>query len=162
MKKLAVLSIVALVGAKLLAADPAFSPSLFWMWNAKLDLPVLLSQLEDMYAHGLRSVCVHPFPVNFRKGLYESSMSPDYLTDDFVKVFAAVVRHARELGMDAWLYDEGGWPSGGACGLVAASDAAGAFRRRWLTKEGAVYAEPYAGNPPYPSMIEKGAVERFI
>ena len=146
--------------------DPAFSPGYFWMWNAKLDPAVLVAQLEDMHAHGLRSVCIHPFPKGFRKGLVESNMEPDYLTPEYMKVFATVVRRARELGMDAWLYDEGGWPSGGACGLVAKADAAGAFcrRRMRLSAEGdpQLAVDPHASNPPYPSMIERGATEAFL
>ena len=146
--------------------DPAFSPGYFWMWNAKLDPAALVAQLDDMHAHGLRSVCIHPFPKGFRRGLFESHMEPDYLTPEYLDVVSRVVRRARELGMDAWLYDEGGWPSGGACGLVAKADAGGAFRRRRMELspggEPRLVVEPHAGNPPYPSMIEKGATEAFI
>ena len=146
--------------------DPAFSPGYFWMWNAKLDPAVLVSQLEDMHAHGIRSVCIHPFPMGFRRGICESHMEPDYLTPEYLDVFAQVVRRARELGMDAWLYDEGGWPSGGACGLVAKADASGAFcrRRMKISNEGEpqMIVERHTGNPPYPSMIEKGATEAFL
>lgn len=147
-------------------SDPAFSPGYFWMWSHRLDLGKLIAQLEDMRAHGLRSVCVHPFPKSFRKGFYESEMEPDYLTPEFLRIFAQVVRRARELGMDVWLYDEGGWPSGGACGLVAASDPEGRFRRRVMRVNAdgqpESVTEPHAGNPPYPSMIEKGATARFL
>ncbi len=146
--------------------DPAFSPGYFWMWNGRLDVPTLISQLDDMHAHGLRSVCIHPFPTNFRRGIFESHMEPDYLTSEYLDVFAKVVKRARELGMDAWLYDEGGWPSGGACGLVASGDAEGRFRRRRLSigadGKPTLVVEPYSGNPPYPSMIEKGAVDSFL
>jgi hypothetical protein len=146
--------------------DPAFSPGYFWMWSSKLELPKLIWQLEDMHAHGLRSVCIHPFPMNFRKGIFESDMEPDYMTSEYLDVFAKVVKRARELGMDAWLYDEGGWPSGGAGGLVAQGDTEGRFRRRRLriAADGnpELITEPYAGNPPYPSIIEKGAIEAFL
>ena len=146
--------------------DPAFSPGYFWMWNAKLDAGQLIAQMEDMYAHGLRSVCIHPFPKGFRRGVLESHMEPDYLTPEYLAVFAKVVKRAEELGMDAWLYDEGGWPSGGACGLVAKADAKGAFcsRRLALSADGELTLEtqPYCGNPPYPSMIEAGATEAFL
>ena len=36
--------------------DSMFSPGYFWMWNAKLDVSQLKSQLDDMVAHGVRSV----------------------------------------------------------------------------------------------------------
>lgn len=156
------------IGAAAFASDddPAFSPGYFWMWNAKLDADRLIAQLEDMHAHGMRSVCIHPFPKGFRKGILETHMEPDYLTPEYLAVFAKVVKRAAELGMDAWLYDEGGWPSGGACGLIAKADAKGAFRPRRLTLsadgELSLEAFPYRGNPPYPSMIEAGATEAFL
>ena len=166
MKRIVLFAFLAVVGSLAAEIDPAFSPGYFWMWNAKLDPTVLIAQLEDMHAHGLRSVCIHPFPKGFRRGILESHMEPDYLTPEYLDVFAKVVRRARELGMDAWLYDEGGWPSGGACGLVAKADAEGAFRRRrmQISPDGKpqMVVEPHTGNPPYPSIIEKGATEAFL
>ena len=154
------------VGAFAVDDDPAFSPGYFWMWNAKLDVGQLIAQLEDMHAHGLRSVCIHPFPKSFRKGVLESHMEPDYLTPEYLDVFARVVKRADELGIDAWLYDEGGWPSGGACGLIAKADTKGAFCPRRLARssdgELSLKAYPYRGNPPYPSMVEAGATEAFL
>ena len=168
MKKLKIAIAAALfaaaAGASEAECDPAFSPGYFWMWNAKLDPAVLVAQLEDMRAHDVRSVCIHPLPKGFRRGIIESHMDPDYLTPEYLDVFAKVVKRARELGMDAWLYDEGGWPSGGACGLVAKADATGAFCRRRLSADGEpkVIVERHGGNPPYPSIVEKGTTEKFL
>ena len=163
---IAVAIFAAAAGASAAEIDPAFSPGYFWMWNAKLAPAVLIVQLEDMRAHDVRSVCIHPFPKGFRRGIIESHMDPDYLTPEYLDVFAKVVRRARELGMDAWLYDEGGWPSGGACGLVAKADAKGAFCRRRLALsadgEPKVVVEQHGGNPPYPSIAEKGTTEAFL
>ena len=86
--------------------DPVLSPAFFWMWNAPLDAEPLCAQLEDMRSHGLRSVCIHPFPKGFRPASCPSAMEPDYLAPAFLDVFAAVVRRAGELGMHAYLYDE--------------------------------------------------------
>ena len=166
MKRIVLFAFLAVVGSLAAERDPAFSPGYFWMWNTKLDPAALIAQLEDMHAHGMRSVCIHPFPKGFRRGILESHMEPDYLTPEYLDVFAKVVRRARELGMDAWLYDEGGWPSGGACGLVAKADADGAFcrRRMQISSDGKpqMVVEPHSGNPPYPSIIEKGATEAFL
>ena len=143
--------------------DPVFSPAFFWLWNAPLDAAALCAQLEDMRAHGLRNVCIHPFPKGFRPGSCPSGMDPDYLTPAFLDVFAAVVRRAGELGMHAWLYDEGGWPSGGACGLVAGSDPEGRFAPRERTSaDGAPRARPYGAAPARPSVVEPGATQRFL
>ena len=143
--------------------DPVFSPAFFWMWNAPLDADALCAQLEDMRAHGLRNVCIHPFPKGFRPASCPSAMEPDYLTPAFLDVFAAVVRRAGELGMHAYLYDEGGWPSGGACGLVAASDPEGRFApRERTTAGGAPRVRPYGAAPARPSVVEPGATRRFL
>ena len=143
--------------------DPVFSPAFFWMWNAPLDADALCAQLEDMRAHGLRNVCIHPFPKGFRPKSCPSGMEPDYLAPAFLDVFAAVVRRAGELGMHAWLYDEGGWPSGGACGLVAASDPEGRFAPREVAAgDAAPRARPYGPCAPYPSLLEPGATQRFL
>ena len=139
--------------------DPLFSPAFFWIWNAPLRVGELCAQLEDMRAHGLRNVCIHTFPKGFRPGTCPSEMAPDYLTPEFLDVFAAVVRRAGELGMHAYLYDEGGWPSGGACGHVAASDSEGRFAPREITStaSGENWASPPGGPPggrPLPARPE--------
>ena len=146
--------------------DPVFSPAYFWMWNGKLDAAKLIAQLEDMHAHGLRNVCIHPFPKGFRDW-FPTEMAPDYLTDGYLEVFTKVVRRAGELGMHAYLYDEGGWPSGGACGLVAASDSEQQFvpQEIALGPDGkpSVGLRKYPqGRAPYPSVIARGTTQRFI
>lgn len=145
------------------------SPAYFWMWNAKLEPQKLKAQLDDMHAHGMRSVCIHPFPSDFRpNGGFDTSMSPEYLSKEYMLVFSNVVEHAASLGMNVWLYDEGGWPSGGACGQIAAADKEGRFRRRLFgygngREEFALRPMPYGkGRRNYPSIIEKGATEDFI
>ena len=146
--------------------DPVFSPAYFWMWNGTLDAPKLCAQLEDMHAHGLRNVCIHPFPKGFRDW-FPTEMAPNYLTDGYLDAYAKVVHRAGELGMHAYLYDEGGWPSGGACGLVAASDPKQRFvpREIALDPDGKPRVRMRAypkGRAPYPSVIERGTTQRFI
>lgn len=147
---------------------PEFSASYFWMWNDRLDVEKLCSQLEEMHSHGIRSVCVHPVPKAFRPARFTTAMEPDYLTPAYMEVLKKVSDRAAELGMNFWLYDEGGWPSGGACGLVAESDPEGRFNARTLVAaENAtgyeIKREYYGeGRNSYPSIIEKGAAERFI
>ena len=146
--------------------DAVFSPAYFWMWNGHLDAKGLCAQLEDMRAHGLRNVCIHPFPKGFRDW-FPTEMEPDYLTGDYLDVFAKVVRRAGELGMHAYLYDEGGWPSGGACGRVVASDPEGRFTPREIVrgKDGglAVVARSFPkGRAAFPSLIERGTTQRFL
>ena len=144
------------------------SPAYFWMWNAKLDPARLNAQVDDMLAHGMRSLCIHPFPKNFRPGAFDTEMSPDYMTKDYLLVFSNVVEHAASLGMNVWLYDEGGWPSGGVCGQIAADDSEGRFKKRMFgfgdgNQPLALRSMPYgSGRKNYPSVIEKGTTEEFI
>lgn len=145
------------------------SPGYFWMWNTKLTPEKIRSQLDDMAKNGVKSVCIHPFPRDFRPGYFIADMEPDYLTPGYLEMFKVAIDHAAKLGMTAWLYDEGGWPSGGACTLVAKSDAEGRWRQRFIGY-GADGAQPFGvraqeygtGRASYPSMIEPGATERFI
>lgn len=142
--------------------DPLRSPAFFWVWNDRLELPRLYEQLEDMRTHGIRNVCVHPFPKGFRPESCPSRMEPDYMSEEFLAVFSNVVDRAAELGMHSYLYDEGGWPSGSACGQVARSDKAGLFRRREIDAEGKLTAIDYTPESQRPSILERGEVERFI
>lgn len=148
---------------------PEHSPAYFWMWKDRLDLDVLLKQLEDMKAHGLDSVCVHPFPKAFRPGYFQSAMEPDYLSPEYLEILKKVCARAGELGMNFWFYDEGGWPSGGACGRVAASDTKGEWLPLQIEASAAAPGYTFVRQPKYtpgrgslPSALEKGATARFI
>lgn len=151
-----------MLAAWALAGDPVRSPGFFWMWNDRLELPKLRAQLDDMRAHGIRNVCIHPFPKGFRPLSCPSRLEPEYLTEDFLAVFSNVVAHAASLGLHAYLYDEGGWPSGRACGQVARSDVEGRFRRREIGADGQIKVIDYSQGGPSPSILESGETERFI
>ena len=144
-----------------------FSPSFFWLWNEKLDFETLKSQIDDMYAHGVHALCPHPFPKAFRPGSMPSNMEPDYLTPGYMKVVAKVMEYAQSLGMHVWLYDEGGWPSGGACGKIIAQDEKRFAPRSIVLEDNGELAEcrPFFHPEiaaPYPSVIEPGVTEFFI
>jgi hypothetical protein len=94
-------------------------PGYFWLWNTELDPEVIKAQLRDMASHGARSVCMLPMPHGFRPDTTNNSLNPDYLTPEFFDRVRVGVETAAELGMNWWLYDEGGWPSGSALGKVA-------------------------------------------
>lgn len=98
--------------------DSMFWPAYFWLWNAPLDEEILRAQLRDMAAHDARSVCMLPMPRGFRPDSTNNSMEPDYLTPAYLDRVAVAVDEAARLGMNWWLYDEGGWPSGLALGKV--------------------------------------------
>ena len=151
----------------ILAAASVYSPSFFWMWNAPIEVGKYKAQLDEMAKNGVMNVCIHPVPKEFRPDLFATEMSPAYLSDEYLERYAAIVHHAAELGMSSYLYDEGGWPSGGACGLVMKADKEGRFRHQGLFPDGEngykVVIRPYGpGGANYPSPIEKGMVECFL
>lgn len=103
-------------------ADTAFQPAYAWIWNDKIESGELRRRLDGMRRAGIRTVYVLPEPKNFRPDRIRTFLEPDYLTDEFMRLVREAAEYALSLGMNVWLYDEGGWPSGGACGRTAARD----------------------------------------
>lgn len=152
---------------KYFGAVPAVNtPAYFWFIIFKMDQEELLAQLHDMYDHGVRNVCLHPVPTNWRPGTYlRTEMSPDYLSEDYFRIIRRLVDECKTLGMHYYLYDEGGWPSGGACGKVL--DGAPEWKRKWMTADENgdlhVVEEPFNPNKAMlPDLLAPGATEKFI
>ncbi len=74
----------------------------FWSWNNTLDEKHLVAQIEEM-----KSVGIGGFIMHARTGLKD-----EYLGEKWFKCIEACLDKAKELGMNAWVYDENGWPSG--------------------------------------------------
>lgn len=81
----------------------------FWAVNGELDPSVLKAQLEEMKALGFRGTIFHP---RFYPG------RPAYMSGPYLDILSEVILHARRLGMEFWIYDENGWPSGSGDGHV--------------------------------------------
>jgi len=103
---------------KFMEPDAIYWPGYFWMWNGPLDSDVLVGQLRDMREHDARSVFVLPMPHEFRPDSTNNQLDTAYLDPEFFQRVKIAVEQAKRLGMNYWLYDEGGWPSGEACGQV--------------------------------------------
>lgn len=116
-------------------------PAYFWLWNAPLEFGNLRAQLEDMAAHGARSVCMLPMPHAFRPDSTNNSLAPDYLTSEYLARVGEAVEEAARLGMTWWLYDEGGWPSGQALGKVV--DRHPELTRRSISRERISADQPF-------------------
>ena len=74
----------------------------FWSWNNALDEEHLLCQIEEMHSVGIGGFIMHA----------RTGMSDEYLGEKWFSCIGACLKKARELGMNAWCYDENGWPSG--------------------------------------------------
>ena len=93
-------------------------PGHMWIWNDRLDVTELKKQLADMRAHGALSPMPLPEPKEFRPTNMPTRLEPDYLSPQFFDIVRQAAETSCSLGMRLWLYDEGGWPSGNACGQL--------------------------------------------
>ena len=91
----------------------------FWMWNAPLDKAVIRQQIIEMHEKHIGGFFIHPMPSEFRADDFPGGM-PGYLSDEYFQMVRYAAECAAECGMDAWLYDEGGWPSGTVNGELMA------------------------------------------
>ncbi|MFA6716066.1 MAG: glycosyl hydrolase [Victivallaceae bacterium] len=143
------------------------TPGYFWKLNSRLEPDMLKEQLREMAAMGARSVCMFPVPKGCRPGTMPSEMEPDYLSPEYMDIIEELVAECKRLDMNYYLYDEGGWPSGGACGQVWQSNPE-KFARCYVTSDGkgGVKIERQQDNPaiaaPYPNVITPGVTDKFI
>lgn len=74
----------------------------FWSWNGKLDKADLEKQINWMKKKNIGGFFMHA-----RAGL-----KTEYLSEEWFDCIKFCVEKAKENGMQAWAYDENGWPSG--------------------------------------------------
>ena len=92
---------------ELIARDAPLHASIpFWSWNDKLEDGELRRQIQNMKELGMRGFFMHA-----RGGL-----ETEYMSDEWFHAIKVCIDEARRLGLEAWAYDENGWPSGFAGG----------------------------------------------
>lgn len=79
-----------------------YRPLPFWSWNGTLEEETLIKQIDRMHENGIGGFFMHA-----RGGL-----TTPYLGEKWFSCVDACARRAKELGMEAYAYDENGWPSG--------------------------------------------------
>jgi len=119
--------------AQLSEPDAFYWPNYVWHWNDRLSKKVISSQLKDMHIHKAGSVWPLPSPKDFRPTYMPTFLEPDYLGDEYLKIYRHMVKEANRLGLKVWLYDEGGWPSGMVCGRLVKKNPT--LRRQLLGRE---------------------------
>ena len=98
----------------------------FWSWNNYLDEGELCKQIKEMKSAGIGGFIMHA-----RTGLKE-----EYLGEKWFSCIGACLKKAKELGMEAWIYDENGWPSGFVGGKLLENEE---FRARFLEYSAGAY-----------------------
>jgi hypothetical protein len=86
----------------------AYSTMPFLVWNGEVTEQEIDRHLQAFKAQGIHGFFIHP-----RYGLIT-----EYLSQRWFDLIGYTVKRARELGMEAWLYDEDSFPSGFAGGHV--------------------------------------------
>ncbi len=80
----------------------------FWSWNETFDDDELRRQIRNMHDLGMNGFFMHA-----RNGLVT-----EYLSDEWYHAIDVCIDEAKKLGMEAWSYDEYGFPSGFAGGKL--------------------------------------------
>ena len=90
--------------------DNKYRPIPFWSWNEKLDTEETRRQVRLMKEAGIGGYFMHA-----RGGLLT-----DYMGEEWFENVDAATDEGEKLGMRSFAYDENGWPSGFADGMVLA------------------------------------------
>lgn len=101
-----------------LSPDVSCAPVYIWVWNDACTRELIDEQLDEMQRLGIRAFYILPEPKEFRPDSMPTRLAPDYLSPAYFALCAYAIEQGGVRGMRCWLYDEGGWPSGGACGAV--------------------------------------------
>ena len=80
----------------------------FFVWNSDTKKSDIDRAMEEFKRIGAGGGFIHP-----RMG-----MITEYLSEDWWELCTYTLQRGKELGLDVWLYDENGFPSGPAGGLV--------------------------------------------
>ena len=81
---------------------------LFWSLNGKLTEEGVRDRIKDFQEKGFGGFFLHA-----RAGL-----RTEYFSEEWFSLLAVAVDEAEKRGMEAWLYDEDGWPSGFGGGRI--------------------------------------------
>ena len=127
-----------------ISPDVSYAPVYIWVWNDICSQEIIDEQLAEMQRLGIRAFYILPEPKDFRPDSMPTNLSPDYLSEEFFELCAYAIDKGTSLGMICWIYDEGGWPSGGACGKVVKDH------------------PEYSSGGNYPDLLNRDATEYFI
>ena len=93
------------------------TPVFAWAWNSTLSHETTDADLEEFKRMGVKNLYVLPLPNAFTPGI-PTTMYCEYLGREYMEQYTYAMNKAKEMGIELWIYDEGGWPSGGACNKV--------------------------------------------
>ncbi|HET9571855.1 MAG TPA: glycosyl hydrolase [Bacteroidales bacterium] len=88
-----------------------YRPQPFYFWNDSVKAEVVAEQMKQLRDHdGYGGFSIFGFGKNFK---------PEYLSDDYFQLYGKTIAAAKKLKLSLSLYDEYGFPSGGAGAMNA-------------------------------------------
>ena len=135
----------------------------FWFWNGTMEENELTRQIKLMTENGCKGAVLHARTGN----------KIPYLSKRWFELIRHTCRCARKLNFKIWLYDEEGYPSGTAGGLVQ-KDRPDLYQQcLYFSKEAPEFrfnfqCEPFAPGvwllrfPPLVDVFNPESIERFI
>lgn len=141
-----------------------YSACYTWDWNAKITHEETARQIDALAEADIRSICILPEPAGFRPTFMKTELEPEYLSDAFFDEISYAVDYAASKGITVWLYDEGGWPSGGACRQTVGNLGRDFVLKRYLSenitlKKGEIFRlpEPTEYRKPVCAFLRNGS-----
>lgn len=137
-------------------------PVPFWSWNERLDTEETRRQVNVMHEAGIGGFFMHA-----RGGL-----QTEYMGEEWFDNVTAAADEGAKLGMEAWAYDENGWPSGFGSGAVNGLGVE--YQQKYLrmdtditNKENTIgvyngYRFYYEVNPFYVDVLDGKVISEFI
>lgn len=125
-----------------------FRPVVFWSVNSCLQEDELRRQLREMKSFGLGGVVFHA----------RAGMTTEYLSEDWFRMVKVSLEEAASLGLQVWMYDEFGWPSGFVAGRLLSDPANRAGYLEYAVKDsfdGQAYAV-YSMDGGSPRLLHAG------
>jgi len=87
-----------------------YKPTVFWAWNGDMKDAEIIRSIDSFHKAGIGGLHLHA-----RAGL-----TIEYLGEEWMRAYRTTIRECKARNMDVWIYDEQGWPSGFAGGMVCA------------------------------------------
>lgn len=131
----------------------------FWLLNDRLTKSGIRSQLKKMADAGIGGVFFHAMPDDFAPERFPDGL-PGYLSKRWFDMIRYAVLTAAEFGMESCLYDEGGWPSGKANGIILKEHPEWALTVLRKSADGKGIDRKVF--PDRPDLRRKEVVQRFI
>ncbi|MBQ9880689.1 MAG: hypothetical protein IJM45_09685 [Clostridia bacterium] len=137
--------------------DTALAPVLCWEWLRYPSAKEARRQLDAAKKAGFGAVYILPMPRQFRPDTMVTELD-GYLTKRFFAKVRSALAYADKIGLRLWLYDEGGWPSGSACGKVVKEMPDRTLMRLSLDENGEPVLVPRSGKP---DIYDEDVARRF-